>query len=184
MASGPESPPSPPRSTSAHALADLLEAGGFPPPIAVPLRLEHHEACYAADQVVAHQFLASDVTYNEAWLFGTGAAGLTLGAASLVRNSVVKNRAKREAAPQWRPVPSGWAYVTNQRIAIQSEQGWWSIWFANVMQATCDRTAIVLEGEGWPPTRLATPDVDHLFVLLWRLLYGQVTRPPAVGTPV
>jgi len=164
---------------AALELADLLEAGGWPPPIAVPARLEDGEMCYSEVPVTMHQFLEGDGEYLHKTRFGLSPMGVAVGVATMAGNQRRKQRAAREAEAQWRFTGCGTAYITNQRVTIQEGHTWNNVWYRDVMAATCDATAFVLQRTGLPGIRLAMPEVYYHFVLLYRLAFDRVVRPPA-----
>lgn len=165
--------------TTAHELADALEAGWWPPAIAVPIRLESGETCHAQAPVSVLQWVEGDDTYTHKHVGGLHPIVIPLKLMTAVGNSMRKSRAGRNAAAQWREVERGTVFMTDRRLAVRGQQSWHSIWYRGIMEATCDGTAFTLQGEGMSPTRLLMADVVYNFVLFYRLAFNQVVRPPA-----
>jgi hypothetical protein len=165
--------------TTAYELADAFEAGWWPPQIAVPIRLEVEEACYAQSPVQVFQFLEADSDYMHKYVGGLHPAVIPLKMMTALGNSMRKSKAAREGAAQWRPVDQGTVFITNRRLAVRGSQGWQSISYSHVMEASCDHASIKVQGEGMAPTMLAMPNADYLFVMFYRLAFNQILHPPA-----
>jgi len=165
--------------TAAQELADLFDAGGFPPPMVAPMRMERDEVCYGQAPVAMQMFAEGDGSYLHKTRFGLSAMGLAMGAATVVGNQARKARAAREAAAQWRPCGQGVVYITDRRLTIREQQEWNNVWYRDVMTSTCDGSAIEIQRTGLPGLRLTLPQVHYYFVLFYRFAFDQVTRPPA-----
>lgn len=160
-----------------HDLADLFESGGWPPPLAAPMRLEADETCYAQGPVRMQVFAEGDGNYVHKTAFGLSPLGLAIGAGTMLGNQRRKASAARESAAQWRPAGEGILYITNRRILVSETQQWNTFWHQQVMATHCDGTAIEVQREDAPAIRFALPNIDYYFVMFYRLAFNELRRP-------
>lgn len=119
-----------------------------------------------------------DSTYIHKSVFGFSPVVIALGLGTMAGNAARKSRAAREGAPQWRWIGDGVLYMTSRRLVIQEAQTWHMVWYQDVMSASCDRTAINVQCVDMPGLLLSLPNADYYFVMLYRLAFNQLVRPP------
>ena len=163
---------------AARELADHLESGGSPAPVAPPFRLPPGEQCYAYRPVQCSQYATAEVEYLHKTRFALSAAGLAMAAATAAGNGLRKARASREAAAQWRDLGGGHLLVTDRRLMLHHQGTWHSMPYSDLVSLSCDPSALYFQKTDSPPSRLACDAVDYCFVLAYWFTYREVTRPP------
>jgi len=163
---------------TAHGLADLFESGGWPPPLAAPMRLEAEEVCYAQGPVRIQILAEGENVYLHKTAFGLSPMGVAIGVGTMLGNQHRKAKASREAALRWRPAGEGVIYITDRRLTIRDEQQWKTLRYEQIMAAYCNGGAMEVQREGAPSLRLTMPNVEYYFVMFFRLAFDRVVRPP------
>jgi hypothetical protein len=163
--------------TAGRELALAIKNGTDIPTVPCPIRLQPGERCFGAGDVGVMQHLSAEVEWTQKRGGGWGIGSmLVMGAANAVGNSSRKAAARRQAAPQWRPVDRGPMWLTNQRFAIQGSN-WIDLWHTNVNLSQCDGLTIELHLSGLPPTRLRTSFADWWYVMFQWVAFGILTMP-------
>ncbi len=174
----PEPPAGPPGSAS-H-LAQLLQCGERPPPLAVPLRMERGEECYAQGPANLEMFVPSgDGSYVHKTRFGFSPLGVAVGMGTMVGNQARKAMAARNAREQWRPMGGAHVFITTQRIVVNQGQDWMNVWYGDVMMGTCDGQYIQVQRNGDPAVRLSMHNIHYFYVIFYWLAFDQILQPPA-----
>lgn len=159
-------------------LADLLQKIDAPPPMSVPVRLDPGEQCYGHDPVDVQVYEEGDGTYVHKSNWGLSPFGVAVGVATMAGNRRRKKKAGLEATTQWRDVGTGELYVTNRRIMIRMPSEWVMVGLDDIMVISEGRDAIEIERNGGSPLRFSMPNVGYYFVLMYRLAFNQIVRPP------
>lgn len=161
---------------AAVKLSRALQDGVLPQPISAPITLAPAEQVYA--QVVAQvfEYTAIQVGRTRGTFVGFGSPlllGATL-AGSLVYNKVQKERAKVQAAPQWRPVDQGVIYFTTTRLAFQGTQGWSDVPYSAIRAMSLENDGILISLDGAPRLAFSMHSATWHFVLMRYLASGEV----------
>lgn len=178
---------------AAVELATRLECSGGLPHLEAPVRLDDGEVLHANVQANCWWYGATDVEYEQRQLLVFGSLGL-LGlsaAASAAWNRRRRAEAEALAAPQWRLLGCAPVLATNERLLVQAEGTWTSVWLPDVLQFLPEPTDdwLELDSEGLPPLAIGGPWAPYLAVVLSYLLWSEVlalpthTRPEVPGFP-
>jgi hypothetical protein len=164
---------------AAH-LAKLLRGGGRPTSLTVPIVLAADEQAYHVDPFTQYKFAASNVSYNSGWVAAFGSPlwlAASLGGSALY-NKYQRDKARAEAAAQWRVVNYGTAFLTDRRLCLQGQLAWVDIAFSTVRALEPIPEGVVIYQANQPPTMVSTPAVAYLYVLLSFLVNGRVIDVP------
>jgi hypothetical protein len=161
--------------TAAH-LSAALRRGWHPPRLPPPIQMYEGEYLYAHVAASLAQHTGATVGYTEStWIIGGSIPMLAASAgASALMNSSRRKAAARAAAPQWRVIDSGYAYLTNLRLAGQFASGWNDFWFEPLRASECTLDGVILWYDGMPPCKIAVPHPEWLFSLFRWLVYGEI----------
>jgi hypothetical protein len=159
-------------------LTEGLSQGWRPEPIRTPIQLQRNEHCYVHSNAQLWQYLEGDSTYIHKSRMGFGLLGVALVAGTAAGNSARKQRAAREAAPQFRLAEQGQLFVTDMRFAIQGQMQWIDLWYESIRMSNCDGTSITLHMANMPPTQLHVWPIDYYFALYHFLANGDVIEIP------
>jgi hypothetical protein len=99
---------------------------------------------------------------------------------SIGYNMWQNQKAREEAAAQWRYVGSGMAHFTNQRIAVASETGWRNFEYAGIEAMEMEPDGIVIFENGRVREKITLNLPLTHFILIRFLAYGEI---PNLGTP-
>ncbi len=167
---------------SAHQLTDALGIGWRPNP--QPSRISPRAGEYVAHAIPCglNAYYAKTVQAKSGGLIAFGSPLLL--AASVVGsigyNMWQNQKAREEAAAQWRYVGSGMAHFTNQRIAVASETGWRNFEFSGIEAMEMEPDGIVIFENGRAREKLTLNLPLTHFILLRFLAYGEI---PNLGAP-
>ncbi len=163
-----------------YAASDLRRdlVMGRPLPTLAPrsVRMFQGESLYA-DSLLHHDvYCGMDVTYQQSTYIAFGsplflAAGL---AASMVGNSIRRQRAERMAMEQWRPLGPSPTLVTSRRFLAFSQNKWfsWPLQAVVELWPAPHHYACVVLMNGESPLRISGPWAAWHCVVLAHLLYG------------
>lgn len=132
-----------------------------------------------------HLYTDMTVEYSQSmFVAGRGWTGMAVTAgASMLFNKMRKERARREAAAQWRDFGETVVHITDHRLVMRIEQTLESLWYGAAMSefAPCwEQYAVEIGVDGAPPLRLVGPSVPYLSVMVCSLLFGSLpTMAPA-----
>lgn len=177
----------------AHELASALESGWRPEP--QPTTIATRPGEYVAHTYACglNAFYATPVHERSGGLIAFGSPLLLVAsvAGSIGYNMWQNQKAREQAAAQWRYVGSGMAHFTNQRIAVATETGWQNFDFSRIeaMEMEPDGIVVFQNGRSREKISLGLP-LTH-FILLRFLAYGEIPRmsassgspDPTVGIP-
>ena len=160
-----------------HAVALLrhLREGGQPAQLSTALRVGDQHV-YADVPLVYARFYGMNVEYGQSSMFAWGgplfmAAAYTSNAVS---NANARNRAAREAAPQWREHTTARTVVTGDQTACLVNGQWLAFSHSAVVELGADLsryTCLLTFGEV-EPVMLHGSAAPYVAVLLSYLLYG------------
>jgi hypothetical protein len=165
---------------SAAQLANSLRQGVRPPTREVPIVLGTGEGVFYSGLFDQYNFATASVSYNTGWFAAFGSPlwlAASLGGSALYNNHQ-KNKARDQAAAQWRIVNQGTLYLTNSRVCLQGRLGWVDIPLSEIRALECLPDGVVVYQANRPPTKIATAAVAYLYVLLSFLVHGQVVDVP------
>ena len=167
---------------SAHQLTSALASGWRPTPQVSRISPRSGEFVAHAYPCGLNAFYA---TKAQASRGGFLAFGSPLLLAATVVGSIGYNmwqnqKAREEAAAQWRYVGSGMAHFTNQRIAVASETGWRNFEYAGIEAMEMEPDGIVIFENGRVREKLTLNLPLTHFILIRFLAYGEI---PNLGTP-
>lgn len=133
-----------------------------------------------------HLYIGADVEYSQGmFLAGGGFTGLALTAgASMLVNKHNRDRAAREAAPQWRNFGEVGVHITDQRLVTTIDGRLESLWYYGGMtlfDPKWEEYAAYVGVEGAPPLRFVGAGVPYVSVLVYYLLFGEVPSMTTAG---
>jgi hypothetical protein len=85
-------------------------------------------------------------------------------------------------AERWQPIGNGRMYVTTKRVAVESPNDWWEIWYADVRRIQYDRRGVIFQLSGSPPFRLPLYPTDYWLVMIVRFAEGKIVDAPPATT--
>ena len=167
---------------SAHQLTAALASGWRPSPQASRISPRPGEYIAHAFPCGLNAYYATPVQARRGGFIAFGSPLLLLAslAGSVGYNMWQNQKAREEAAAQWRYVGAGMAHFTNQRIAVASETGWRNFDFGNIEAMEMEPDGIVIFENGRVREKISLNLPLTHFILLRFLAYGEI---PNLGTP-
>ena len=165
---------------SAVQLAEAVRYGHPLPVQATHLVLGQGEIYHCGTTLhLAAYYGLDDVSYTTGGIVaGSTWKGMAAtGAASLLWSSRNKNKAMREAAPQWRSLGQVPIHLTNHRMVAGVDGGLESLWYnggITMFDPQFDQYAIQMQADGGWPLRLEGPAAPYVGVILHIMLRGEV----------
>jgi hypothetical protein len=165
---------------AAAAWAESLRRGGVPEPVQAPILLGEGERAYARIPVSVDHFAAADAIYTQGFLLAGGSvAGLAATAiGSAMFNASARSKAQAAASPQWRAVDTGELFLTNQRMAVRGNQGFWEYWYPGIQSVEQDPAGMVLWTREMATTRLRVTVPEWLAVAYAWFAHGVAAEIP------
>jgi hypothetical protein len=97
-------------------------------------------------------------------------------------NAGSRAKAARSLAERWTAVALGRMFVTTMRVAIESRNDWWEIWYSDVRKIQYDRRGVIFQLSGSPAFRLPLHPTDYWLVMIVRFAEGKIVdAPPATA---
>lgn len=164
--------------SAASALQQTLEHREGLPRLGTPFHLAEGELAHVSTWANCSWYGPSDVVYEhrQCLAFGSlGLLGLTV-AASVIGNRRRRAEADALAAPQWRIVGCLPVLLTSQRVMLQIDGAWTSLWLSDMLHVVPlpAEARLELVVEDCPPVSLGGPWVPYLCVALAYLLRHEV----------
>lgn len=166
-------------------LRQWLGAGNAPRPQPQQYFIPQPGECYFCTiGVRVHVYTDVTVEYSESmFIAGRGLTGMALTAgASMLLNKANRERARREAAAQWRDLGDSNVHITDHRLVMRIEGHLESLWYGAGMTEFAprwDEYAAYIGVDDSPPLRLVGPGVPYLSVMVHFLIFGSV---PSMAT--
>lgn len=163
----------------------MLFCGGSHPLAHSPIPLFAGELAYSQQPAQLFTYCGQDVNYDQHVLaFGRQLLFMATLGISTVANRSRRRQAERAAAPQWRAINHGRAFLTNRRVAIQGTNGWADLWLEHLrhVEPIAPR-GMVLFFDGVVPYQLALPWPEYHVVLLRFLAWGERPGSSPTGDP-
>lgn len=149
---------------------------GKPRAIEPAFRLgEGEEQYWTLQGVGVYVWGAADVEYKRLDYGGNTLAGQAFTAPfKMIINKGLKERAKSKAAATWRLADTGTLHLTNQRLALDTQQGFTSWWLNGIVRSEPLEGKVVLTFEGSPKVMLDVTFVRWFLTALDYLVWGKV----------
>lgn len=157
-------------------LSRELSAGWRPPAQPVNIALATGEHVFGQARVQVLDYSSQQVAYNRGGFLAFGNPLLTIAtvAGSVAYNAHQKKKAEAQAVAQWRLADEGYAFFTDQRIALMGGTGWADVYYAALRSSTPDLDGIVLMLNGTAPTKLVLWPQHWFYGLLRFFAYGEI----------
>ncbi len=157
-------------------LSRELTAGWRPPAQPVNMALAADEHVFGQARVQLLDYSSQQVAYNGGGFLAFGNPLLTIAtvAGSAAYNTHQKKKAEAQAAAQWRLADVGYAFFTDQRIALMGGTGWADLYYGALRSSSPDLDGIVLMVNGTTPTKLVLWPQHWFYGLLRFLAYGEI----------
>lgn len=166
----------------AHQLTNAMASGWRPTPQASRISPR-------ASEFVAHAIPCGLNAYYSTTVQASRGGLIAFGSPLLLAASVVgsigynmwqNQKAREEAAAQWRYVGAGMVHFTNQRIAVASDTGWRNFEYSGIEAMEMEPDGIVIFENGRVREKISLNLPLTHFILLRFLAYGEI---PNLGAP-
>jgi len=182
---------------SAHQLSSSLRMGWKPGSQATKIALRPGEYVAHAAPCGLHAYYATKAQARGGSFLAFGSPLLLIASAagSIGYNMWQNQKAREQAAAQWRYVGSGMAHFTNQRIAVAAETGWKNFEYSSIEATEMEPDGLVIFENGRAREKISINLPLTHFILLRYLAYGEIPnlesstpepmnhQTPLIGSP-